>query len=66
MPDESGIYAINKDNYLYDNIEYPESFLLWSHEYRDISSVIENLKEQGYTIEDLGQNHVSQAYFCER
>lgn len=64
MSEDADIYAVDFAQYSYDEVEFPETFVLWSHEARDISIVINDLAEHGYEVENLGTNHVSQAYVC--
>ncbi len=64
MSEDADIYAVDFGQYSYDAVDFPETFVLWSHEARDISIVINDLVEHGYEVESLGTNHVSQAYVC--
>ncbi|WP_034445944.1 hypothetical protein [Butyrivibrio sp. AE2032] len=66
MPDESSIFAVDLLTYQYDKVAYPDSFVLWSKDGYDLDLVISDLRESGYSIEDLGVNHVSCAYYVTR
>ena len=64
MSGESRIYAFDINSYSYDDVAFPDEFLLWSLESRDISDVLHDLAEHGFEIKNLGKNHVSQVYVC--
>lgn len=64
MSPESMIYTVNLDKYDHDKIDYPKEFVLWSHVNNDLSTVVADLEEHDYTLEELGTDHCSRAYYC--
>ncbi|MCR5093783.1 MAG: hypothetical protein K6B72_07410 [Lachnospiraceae bacterium] len=60
----SRIYTMNLDKYAHDPVDYPEEFVLWSHVNNDLSVVIADLEQKDYTLEELGTDHCSRAYYC--
>lgn len=64
MTEKSYIYAVDLDEYAYDEEKFVDEFLLWARSDQDVSPVLRNLAQHGYTFESLGQNHASQAYAC--
>lgn len=64
MPESTNIYISDISDYEYSRMDIPNNFILWTHEGRDISEFIYDLKAHGYIIEDLGKDHCSKAYFC--
>lgn len=64
MSEEADIYAVNLKEYSYENIGLPPTFILWTHIYSDIDTVIEDLIDDDYEIETLGENHISKVYIC--
>lgn len=66
MSEKAYIYAVDLDDYAHDEEKFSDEFLLWARSDQDITAVLGNLAEHGYTFENLGQNHTSQAYVCSR
>jgi len=64
MSEKAYLYAIELDNYVYDEEKFADEFLLWVRSDQDASPVLNNLTEQGYKCENLGENHASQVYAC--
>ncbi len=65
-PDDSEIYLINLSDYKYEEKNFRREFILWDHQREDIQPVLEDLSNNGYTIENLDNNHISQAYVCRK
>ncbi len=63
-PDDSEIYLINLNDYRYEDEDFRKEFILWDHQREDISPVLDDLGNNGYAIESLDTNHISQAYVC--
>ena len=66
MPQESNVLFVDIAEYKYSKEKYPDQFILWSYIERDITEVIKDLKGNGYTIEDMGNDHCSKAYVCKK
>ncbi len=66
MSDTADIYAVDLLTYNYEKVEYPDQFLLWSKHGYDLSAVLSDLAYAGYSIDDLGENHISCAYYVEK
>lgn len=64
MSENSNIYVVYIEKYLYDEANFTNEFIFWGHKDMDLSAILDNLSEHGYEIESLGTNHVSQAYMC--
>ncbi len=65
-PDDSEIYLINLSDYKYEEENFRKEFILWDHQREDTQPVLEDLSNNGYTIESLDRNHISQAYVCRK
>ncbi len=66
MSDEAKIYCVDYDWYHYEDVDYPDDFILWSNLNKDLTWIIEELKQNGYEVDKLGVNHVSRVYHCVR
>lgn len=66
MSEESMIYAIDIESYIRSNIDLPNCFLLWSHKDCSADWLINEINEEDYFIQEIGENHVSRVYFCEK
>ena len=64
MPDDSKIYMVDLEKYDYDQVDYPDEFLLWSHKSRDLTAILDDLSLHGYELQKLGSDHCSKAYVC--
>ncbi len=64
VPEDARIYAVDKCEYNFDDVDYPNSFILWSYIDRDLSTVLNDLKSHGYSVRELGEDHCSKAYVC--
>ncbi len=64
MPESTKIFATDISEYDYSCIDFPNEFMLWTHEERDVTVVLQDLKTHGYKIEELGKDHCSKAYVC--
>ncbi len=65
-PDDSEIYLINLNEYEHEDENFRSEFILWDHQREDIQFVLDDLSNNGYVIESLDKNHISQAYVCRR
>lgn len=64
MSEDSNIYAVDLAEYLYDEARFTDEFVLWGPNDQDILPILDDLAEHGYVVDNLGQNHISQAYVC--
>lgn len=64
MTEKAYIYAIDLEEYAYDDEKFTDEFLLWARNDQDITPVLDGLSDQGYESANLGQNHASQVYVC--
>ncbi len=64
IPETANVFITDIADYEYSKIDYPDDFMLWTHEGRDISPILNDLSRNGYNIEDLGSDHCSKAYIC--
>ena len=66
IPESSSIYIADIDQYENGSIPFPDEFILWTHEGRDVEKVFGDLKHSGFAIAELGSDHCSEAYVCSR
>lgn len=64
MSEDSYIYCVDLGQYEYSLMDYPDEFMLWSNEERDLTVVLEELRQHGYDLRELGSDHCSEAYVC--
>lgn len=64
MSEDSNIYCVDLRKYEYSLVDYPDEFVLWSNQIRDLSIILEELDQHGYDLWNLGSDHCSKAYVC--
>lgn len=64
MSEKAYIYAVELEDYVYNEEKFADEFLLWVRSDQDASPVLDDLANQGYECENLGKNHASQVYVC--
>ena len=64
LPAEAKIYLVNLGVYEYEQVDYPDEFMLWWHVSIDMAAVLDDLALHGYEFVDLGADHGSHAYVC--
>lgn len=66
MSNTSKIYPMDYYNYQYDDGMFPDECILWTHNSFDIIDIIQELKDDGYEIKNIGFSHCSQVYYLYR
>lgn len=64
MSEKSYIYAVDLEEYVYDDEKFTDEFLLWARSDQNVLPVLDDLTKRGYEFESLGENHASQAFVC--
>ncbi len=69
MPEDTMIFVSDLDKYSFEQIDYPDRFLLWTQKYQDeidISPVLNDLNRNGYDVQELGTDHDSLVYLVQK
>ena len=66
LSDGSKIFVVDVANYDPSLADYPNNFMVWTHSERDISNVLWDIEQRGYNICEVGTDHCSRVYMCER
>ncbi|MBE5850480.1 MAG: hypothetical protein E7298_10035 [Lachnospiraceae bacterium] len=66
MPEKAKVYIANLNQYKYEQIDYPESFLVWAHSETDMDEVVDVLNNGGFCVDELGTDHCSRVFHVYR
>lgn len=64
LDDQARLYITTSESVTRWSTPLPKEFLIWTINSRDLTSTINQLKTEGYSIESLGCDHISQVYYC--
>lgn len=64
ISENAEIYLVDMEAYSFGELDLVDEFVLWDRQSNDPADVLDALTAQGYEVERLGANHVSQAYIC--
>ena len=65
MSPESRLFITDLAEYKYSQIDFPDRFVLWSHSESKLRQILSDLKQHGYDISEIGEDHCSVVYLCE-
>ena len=63
IPDSTMMYIADLNQYEYNSMDYPDTFILWAYSESDLDTVTGDLEKNGYQVDEIGTDYCSRA-FC--